>query len=208
MKFSVIIPAYNAERHIMKGLDSIRDQSFKDYELIIVCDSCEDKTEMIARKYTDKVIPIFAHNDGVARSTGLDAAQGEFVLFLDDDDWFLHEFVFEMLDDWTNNVKADVYCFGFIWKGIGFATPTSNHGTFYPSVWNKVWRRSFIGETRFPNVYSISDAYFHHEMFTKAGAVVAAWDMPMVYYNYLRPGSISHEMGRTIEGTIGYWENN
>lgn len=205
MKFSVIIPAYNAERHIMKGLDSIRDQSFKDYELIIVCDSCEDKTELIAHKYTDIVIPIFAHNDGMARNAGLDAAKGDWILFLDDDDWFLHEFAFAMIANRIERIKAEIHCFSFIWKGVGYAAPLSNAGTFYPSVWNKCWSREFIGDTRFPDVYSISDYFFHCDMMDKQ-PIIDIWDTPLVYYNYLRPGSISDEMGRTIEDTVGYWE--
>ena len=206
MRFSVIIPAYNSEAYIRKGLDSIRAQSFKDYELIVVCDSCEDNTERIACDYADRVLRIEAHNDGVGRSVGLDAAQGDYVLFLDDDDWYLHEFAFEILAHRIERVKADIYCFAFIWKGIGYASPLSNHGTLFPSVWNKCWTRSFIGETRFPDIYSISDAYFHAEMLSKM-PMVDVWDMPLVYYNYLRPGSISDEMGRTVENTIGYWEN-
>ena len=207
MKFSVIIPAYNAEGHIRKALQSIADQTFKDYELIVVCDSCTDRTEAIAMSYGAKTIRISAHNDGVSRSTGLDAAKGDFVLFLDDDDWFMHEFVFAMIDQWTNVKEADVYCYGFVWRGIGCASPLSNGGSLFPSVWNKCWRRSFIGETRFPDVYSVSDWFFHQDMMDK-NPRLALWDKEFVYYNYLRPGSISHEMGRTVEDTIGYWNEN
>ena len=67
-------------------------------------------------------------------------------------------------------------------------------------------RRSLIGDTRFPNVYSISDAYFHGEMMAK-NPRIRTWDMPMYYYNYLRPGSISAQIGRTTHGTRAYWEN-
>lgn len=204
MKFSVIIPAYNAAGHIRKALESIKAQSFTDYELIVVCDSCEDDTELIAKEYTDKVICISEHNDGMSRNAGLDAASGEWVLFLDDDDWFLHEFVFALLDKRTKVTQADAVCFSFIWKGVGYAQPFSNGGTLYPSVWNKCWKRSAIGETRFPNIYSISDSFFHEDMMEKL-KLIDVWDMPMVYYNYLRPGSISEEMGRTVEDTVGFW---
>lgn len=207
MRFSVIIPAHNSEQYIRKGLDSIREQTFKDYELIVVCDSCTDKTEDVAREYTDNVIRIDEQNDGMARNAGLDAAQGEFVLFLDDDDWFMHEFVFEVIDGIIQAVTADIYCFSFIWKGVKYARPNSNMGTLYPAVWNKCWRRSAIGETRFPDIYSISDWYFHCEMVDKH-LPTFLYDTPIVYYNYLRPGSISHEMGRSIEHTKEYWENN
>ena len=47
--FSVIIPAHNSAEYIRKGLDSIKEQSFTDYELIVVCDACTDKTVHVAR---------------------------------------------------------------------------------------------------------------------------------------------------------------
>lgn len=207
MKFSIIIPAYNAAGHIRKALDSVACQSFKDYELIVVCDSCTDKTELIAGKYTDRVIRINEHNDGMSRNAGLDAAKGDWILFLDDDDWFLHEYVFDQIAVRTELTEVDVICFSFIFKNMGYAHPLSNGGNLWPAVWNKCWRRSFIGDTRFPNVYSISDLYFSNAMFEKHPRI-DIWDMPMVYYNYLRPGSISEEMGRTVEDTVGFWQEN
>ena len=52
--FSVIVPEHNSAEFMRKGLDSIRDQSFTDYELIVVCDACSDNTAEIAREYTDR----------------------------------------------------------------------------------------------------------------------------------------------------------
>ena len=86
--FSVIVPEHNSAEFMRRGLDSIRMQTFKDYELIVVCDSCEDRTAEIAREYTDKVFEIQAKRCGFARNKGLDEATGEWILFMDDDDWF------------------------------------------------------------------------------------------------------------------------
>lgn len=189
MKFSIIIPAYNAEDHISNALDSITEQSFKDYELIVVCDSCTDKTADMARAAGAIVDEVEFGNDGLSRSRGLDLAKGEWVLFMDDDDWWLHEFVLEQINSKLSD-DIDILAFSFIFSGIKYATPHGNGGNLWPAVWNKCWRRSFIGDTRFPEVYAISDAYFHAEMMEKGGRVLA-WDMPMYFYNYLRPGSIS-----------------
>ena len=204
MKFSIIIPAYNAKDHIQKALQSIRSQTFKDYELIVVCDSCTDSTPQIAKDYGAKVITVNYHNDGLSRDAGLDVAKGDWVLFMDDDDWWLHEFVLELLADKVGKENEDILVFSFIWKDIRYAQPLSPSGEYYPAVWNKCWRREFIGNTRFPNVYSISDYYFHTEMMKKKPKIVH-WDMPMYYYNYLREGSISQQMGRTVEETRSYW---
>ena len=196
-RFSIIIPAYNAEDRIRKALDSIRDQSFKDYELIVVCDSCKDKTAEIARLYGAKVFEAEYHNDGLSRSRGIDEASGDWVLFMDDDDWWLHEFVLSQIDEKLreHNDSIDVLCFSFIFKGYKYAKPDGNRGGHFAAVWNKCWKRSSIGSTRFPNVKACSDLHFHREMFGK-GLAIIDWDMPMYYYNYLRPGSISWELNQ------------
>lgn len=205
MRFSFIIPAFNAEDHIVRGLESIKAQTFKDYELIVVCDRCKDRTKEIAESYGAKTLEVDFGRDGLTRNAGLDIAQGEYILFMDDDDWLLHEFVFEQIDrKLKQENNPDLLCFSFIWKGVMYASPVAKSGQLYPSVWNKAWKRSWIGDTRFTDVYSISDYYFHNIMIAKPHTQVI-YDMPMYYYNYLRPGSISDEMGRSVEGTKKAW---
>lgn len=205
MRFSFIIPAFNAEDHIVKGLESIKAQTFKDYELIVVCDRCKDRTKEIAEGYGAKTLEVDFGRDGLTRNAGLDIAQGEYILFMDDDDWLLHEFVFEQINKKLKETNdPELLCFSFIWKGVMYANPIAKSGQLYPSVWNKCWRRDYIGNHRFTDVYSISDFYFHNEMM-KVPHRQVLFDMPMYYYNYLRPGSISDEMGRSIEGTKRAW---
>ena len=61
----------------------IRRQTFKNYELIVVCDACDDNTKIVSQQYTNKVYSVDYHNDGLARSKGLDVAKGEWVMFMD-----------------------------------------------------------------------------------------------------------------------------
>lgn len=205
MRFSFIIPAFNAEDHIVKGLESIKAQTFKDYELIVVCDRCKDRTKEIAESYGAKTLEVDFGRDGLTRNAGLDIAQGEYILFMDDDDWLLHEFVFEEIHRKLKQENdPDLLCCSFIWGKIMYARPIAKSGKLYPSVWNKVWKKSYINDTRFTDVYSISDFYFHEAMIKKPHTQVL-WDFPIIYYNYLRKGSISHEMGRSIEGTKRAW---
>lgn len=81
---SVIIPAYNEEKYIEETLKSIKSQSFKDYELIVVCNGCTDKTARISRKYTNKVYEI---KKGAirAKNFGAKKARYEKLVFLDAD---------------------------------------------------------------------------------------------------------------------------
>lgn len=195
MRFSIIMPAHNSEEYIRKALDSIKQQEFKDYELIVICDSCKDSTEKIAQEYGARTLTVEYHNDGLTRNKGIDLAQGEYILFMDADDWWLHEFVLSQLDMKLKELNGpDILCFSFIFKSWKYASPKGNSDGYWVAVWNKCWKRSFIGSTRFPNIYSISDLYFHREMFNKHPKI-EVWDMPMYYYNYMRKGSIT-ESGR------------
>ena len=194
-KYSIIIPAYNAEDRIRTVLDSVRCQSFTDYELIVICDSCKDNTEKIAREEYSAITSIEEfHNDGLSRSKGLDLATGDWVLFLDDDDYWLHEFVLDLINQAVDQVseETNMIQFGFIWKGRGYYPSQAQSKSVYSNVWTKCIRRSFIGDTRFPKVHSVSDARFMDAL-AKKGIKVAYLDYPMYYYNWLRPGSISEK---------------
>ena len=92
---SVIIPAYNAESSLMQCLDSVLKQSFKNTEIILVNDGSTDRTDKIARSYEDKIRCIVQDNkgQGAARNSGLNIATGEYIAFLDADDYWKPEFL-------------------------------------------------------------------------------------------------------------------
>lgn len=184
--FSIIVPEHNSEKFMRKGLDSIKEQTFTDYELIIVCDACEDNTVQIAQEYTDKVYEINEHCCGAGRNLGLEKATGEWVLFMDDDDWWLHDYAFEMLAKKLKQTKENILCFSFIFKGRGYAKCG-----LWDAIWNKVYRRSFVESKpfRFPLVPIADDSGFSADILPKASKTY--WDMPLYYYNYMREGSLS-----------------
>lgn len=213
MKLSVIIPAYNSERYIARCLDSVYSQTFKDFECIVVADSCTDKTAEIARSYGAKVVEVNVRNDGLARNIGMEATTGDWndwILFIDSDDYWIHEYVFQQISDRVDEVndRADVICFGMVWKHVGVVGAVSGRdGLLFPHCTNKCWRRRFIGNTRFPNIKPDSDAGFHELMMAK-NPRLDIWNMPMYYYDFLRDGSFSTKLGRTAEGAKNYWRIN
>jgi len=189
MRFSIIIPAYNSANHIRRALDSIKQQTFTDYELIVVCDSCVDNTEEVAKEYGARTFTVQNHCDGPTRNKGIEEAQGDYILFMDDDDWWLHEYVLTQLDEKLRHEKEpDILCFSFIFKGWMYASPLANRGRHWVATWSKCWKRKCIGESRFSDAHSVSDVQFHNQMFKKDLRVVD-WDMPMYYYNFMREGS-------------------
>ena len=195
--FSVIVPEHNSAEFMRTGLDSIRIQTFKDYELIIVCDSCTDNTAEIAREYTDKVFEIEAKRCGFARNKGLEEAKGEWILFMDDDDWFVNELAFETIAENVGKEEEDIFAFGFYWQGIGYTYNEPGH--LWTAVWNKCWRREFIERigARFPDWVHSDDEGFSR--ITHRQAKIACFHEALYYYNRRRSRA---SMRRCITTTL------
>ena len=98
IKVSVIVPLYNAEKFAKRCIESVLKQTFQNYELILVDDGSKDRTGEICDQYAEKesrIKVIHKKNGGVssARNTGLEIAEGEWVTFLDADDWIEPNFL-------------------------------------------------------------------------------------------------------------------
>ena len=193
--FSVIVPAHNSQQYLARCLASVERQTFKDYELIVVCDACTDDTAGVAKVYTDKVIITDHGMDGLARNAGIDAADGKWLLFLDDDDWWIHEYVLQEVYEIASAAcdNLDLIAFDFIWKGRGYYVNTAQQVNI--AVWSKAFRREFVGDTRFPAIAFTSDAPFMDEIVKKQARCYAMHKL-MYYYNYMRTGSQTEEHNR------------
>lgn len=117
IKFSIIIPAYNAEKYIMNALESIKNQIYKNLELIIVDDGSTDNTSSIINKFIDenktmdiKTVRIENSGPAHARNIGLELASGDYFCFLDSDD-FLDENTFEEI--FEVNEEFDICFYGY-----------------------------------------------------------------------------------------------
>lgn len=113
IKFSIIIPLFNTERYIGECIKSVINQNYASWELIIINDGSSDKSLEIANKFAseDKRIKVYSQrNNGVssARNYGLKKAIGEYVMFLDSDDWYE-----ENLLKSISVLKDDFICYGF-----------------------------------------------------------------------------------------------
>ena len=185
--FSVIVPAHNSAGFIRRGLESIVNQDFDDYELIAVCDACTDNTWEIAKQYSDYQINTEFGRAGMARNVGMDIAKGTWILFMDDDDWYLPGAFKRIAEELERQKDIDILAFGFEWKGRGYAMQSPKR--IYPAVWNKAWRREFIGEERFPDWIHTDDLGFARKMHPRArfGFLPAV----LYHYEFMRPGSVS-----------------
>jgi glycosyltransferase involved in cell wall biosynthesis len=99
VKYSVVIPAFNAGGFIKRTIDSVLAQTYSDYEVIVVDDGSTDNTAEIVKNYSDNVRYIYQDNagDGPARNTGIRAAKYDWIAFLDhDDEWLAQKMQLQM----------------------------------------------------------------------------------------------------------------
>ncbi len=102
-KFSIIVPVYNTEKYLKRCLDSIKNQSFKDYEVIIVNDGSTDNSSDIISKYSYKVINQENLGLSMARNNGVKESSGEYLIFLDSDDYIEKDLLKEVNESLSNN---------------------------------------------------------------------------------------------------------
>ena len=111
-KISVVLPIYNVGKYIEKCLESIQNQTFKDFEAICVDDCGTDNSIEIAQRFIEKdsrfKLVRHEHNRGLsaARNTGIDMATGEYIVFIDSDDWVEPTLLEKILDGFKES-KTD-----------------------------------------------------------------------------------------------------
>ena len=168
-KLSIIIPVYNIEEYISNCLNSILSQPFRDFEVICVNDGSTDNSLLELQKYRndERVIIIDKKNEGsgVARNSALAIARGEYVFFVDGDDWIEENSLQKMVDE-ADRLKTDILVFG----GLSYYEDKGQNGGYsanklpkkylnkvfnakdirkdifkFPSTaWTKLYRREFL----------------------------------------------------------------
>lgn len=115
MKVSIIVPVYNAEKYITKCIDSLLNQTYNNIEIIAIDDGSTDSSYNILKSYKDKIITIHQKNHGVSysRNVGIKKATGEYITFVDVDDWIDLDMI-EKLYQQTEDGKIDIIRCGYI----------------------------------------------------------------------------------------------
>lgn len=122
-KVSVIIPTYNCAKYLSWAIDSALNQTYKDFEIIVVDDGSTDDTREILSEYDGKIRYIYQENKGhaLARNSGIKNAQGEYIAFLDADDLWLPDKIKEEIEAIENNFEA-----GLVHSNIYFLYEETN----------------------------------------------------------------------------------
>lgn len=216
IKISVIIPVYNLERYIKKCLESLIDQGLdrNKYEILIVDDCSMDKTLEIIEEFT-KIIDLDIRviknkkklGPGGSRNVGINVSKGEFLFFIDGDDWIESKALLKFYDkirEGTIDIVVGTYQYvnleKTILKKIYFDNYILDGGEIYNKilkgkipchVWNKLYRKKIFIENgiQFPEINYFEDVATLPRIFSKGLKVGFLED---VTYNYLqRPGSIT-----------------
>ena len=117
-KVSIIVPVYNVEKYLKRCLESLVNQTLKDIEIICVNDGSTDGSLAILNEYVrndDRIVVINQENSGqsVARNRGIDVAKGEYIGFVDSDDWVCEDY-FERLHNSAIQNNAEIAVGGII----------------------------------------------------------------------------------------------
>ena len=215
-KISVITPVYKVENYLRKCVDSILDQTFKDFELIIVDDGSPDSCGSIADEYVQKderVRVILKQNGGApsARNRGIDIAKGEWLYFPDSDDWLEPDYL-EAL--YNTAIKTDAklvvsgYTMEYFENGVAHSysvsTPKKNYNSqelvrgnlhnYFDNMmmavpWNKLYKADYIldNNLRFPEL-KWDDLHFNMEVIMDIDKVAICSNAGYHFFRS-RPGS-------------------
>ena len=178
--FSIIIPIYNSEKTLKRCLDSVVHQTFSEYEVLMIDDGSTDGSSIICKSYSDsdKRFQYFhMTNTGpaAARNKGLENARGEYIAFIDSDDYVSENYLEKLYTAFTEQ-NADVVFLSYKLIGPEEKTVripalvenyyndliTLSEANMFGYTWIKAFRRSIIKDTRFQNDFKIME----DEMFT------------------------------------------
>lgn len=211
---SVIVAIYNMSAYLERCIQSLLCQTYKELEIILINDGSTDNSRSICERYKkmDFRIKLYnKENGGIsdARNFGLEHFNGEYLAFVDPDDWIEKTF-FECLIDHIEREHADIACVGFDYVYDGkFELP--NHRMknikmnqkqcmsqlcknqwFTSHIWNKLYRKGVFKNIRFPYGKNYEDIAIMHELIMNANIIVCSKEIQ--YHYFMRAESIIHVM--------------
>lgn len=209
---SIIVPVYNVEIYLERCIKSILNQSFKEFELILINDGSTDKSRDICDKYSKldtRIIVVHQKNLGVsaARNTGLDIARGKYIGFVDADD-FIHYSMYKIMIDVIKNTSSDMVVCDYIKvdetykesekeiEKVDVESFDKNEvlnklfikGAFEVMPWNKVYKKSLFCNLRYKVGRVNEDEFLIHEIVYKCKKISIIDSK--IYYYMKRSGSI------------------
>ncbi len=217
---SVIVPVYNVSLYLRRCLDSILNNTWTHLEVICINDGSTDNSLQILQEYKEKdprIIIIDQENGGVsvARNTGLRVASGEFIAFIDSDDW-IHPQYFKMLMHAQSLANADCVVCGVeqtnceilntsscIEENISIVTTNVSailKDRFARTrIWGRIYRRDLLGELRFvPGIRLAEDTIFNLTFLCGLKNPVVCCFREKLYFYFMREESAIHVLPHSL----------
>lgn len=202
-KISVIIPVYNVEKYLKRCLDSVINQTYKNLEIILVDDGSTDNSGKICDEYAKndkRIIVIHKENGGVsvARNIGLDIGTGDYVNFIDSDDWIDLKFFKKLYDNLLKS-HADISCCDYIRteKYKNLKKEFLNYMDYYgenilevylekelTSPCNKLYKKELWQNIKFPANKTNEDICTIFKIFLKSKIVIYTEEKLYYYYKH------------------------
>lgn len=212
-KISVVVPVYKVEAYLKRCVSSLCRQTYKNLEIILVDDGSPDRSGEICdelAKCDDRIQVIHKQNGGLsdARNVGIEAATGEYIAFIDSDDWYdpnMLELLYRLCEEnqsgiaecsyrsiYKDYVLAETNCSGAVMEFTPVKAIESNLDWKYckPVAWNKLYRRDVIGEIRYP-VGKLHEDEFTTHLFYLASNKIMYLDVALVNYERRNLNSIT-----------------
>lgn len=201
---SIIVPVYKVELYLRRCLDSVVNQTYKNLEIILVDDGSPDNCPQICDEYAmkdNRIIVIHKENGGLsdARNAGLDICKGDFISFIDSDDWVEDDYISTLYELFSDDIDIAVGNFQQFSKDNRFFSPekqaegvfSSNkildeilsHKTPYKLAWGKLFRKKLFKTIRFPLGKIHEDEFTGYKPYCFS-KYIACTDK--VLYHYLR----------------------
>ena len=209
-KISVIIPVYKVEDYLRKCLDSVLAQTFQDYELILVDDGSPDNCGKICDEYAlkdSRIRVIHKPNGGLsdARNVALDIASGEYITFIDSDDYVisthLEELYSALIETDSDIAIGNITSVSEEKLNPGFYCPATSRMVLeglsvfdtlnQPCAWAKLYKKYIFDDIRFPFQKLYEDTFIYHEILSKVSRGVLTGKN--TYFYLIRSGSILHQ---------------
>lgn len=218
LMISVIVPVYKVESYLHQCLDSILGQTYRDLEILLIDDGSPDRCGEICEEYAkkDSRIRVFhTKNQGLsaARNLGLREAKGEYIGFVDSDDWIepdMYEILLRRIEETGTNISASGVWKDYADKSISYS---NDDGIYHKNetirvlfrisdgMWNKLYKKICWADICFPENHTYEDVSILHKVFLKADSLSC---VPKPLYHYrMREGSIIHSL--TMENIRDYW---
>lgn len=156
---SIIIPCYNVEKYVERCINSIKNQTINNFEVLLIDDGSKDNTKNIINKLIkeDSRFKYFYKENGgqaSARNYGLDIANGDFIAFIDSDDWVESNYLEELYNAiTTKNVDIAICNIKRVYKdyfSINEVNEFNTNNCIYPAPWNKMFKKNVFKNIRFP----------------------------------------------------------